>query len=280
MPDPDDWIAALRARGYSAAYSPLKPRGGDDLGDANVARFRAAAEKADIRIAEVGAWSNPLSADAEEAKAAIRLCQTGLDLADRIGALCCVNIAGSRNPERWDGPHDTNFSVDTFERIVETTREIIDAVRPKRAVYSLEPMPWIFPSTPDEYRALLKAIDRPGMGVHLDVINMIDSPRKVYDTASLIRECFDKLGPYIQSCHIKDISLSAELTVHLAECRPGLGVFDHRTLLREADRLGRDFPIMLEHLPADQYAPAADFIRGLADEIGVEILTPADSSSD
>ncbi len=65
----------------------------------------------------------------------------------------------SRNPAKWDGPHPDNFSRDTFDLIVQSTREIIDAVKPQRTFYALETMPWIFPSSPDEYLELIKAID-------------------------------------------------------------------------------------------------------------------------
>ena len=138
--DPDAWITALKASGYRAAYSPLKP----EADDATVADYAAAAAKADILIAEVSAWSNPLDPEPAKAKAAIELCQKAPDLAERLGALCCVNIAGSRNPNKWDGPHPDNFSLDTFDAIVETNRAIIDAVKPNRTTYTLETMPWIF----------------------------------------------------------------------------------------------------------------------------------------
>ena len=52
-------------------------------------------------------------------------------------------------------------------------REIIDTARPKRTKFSIESMPWMIPSSPDEYLRLLEAVDRPEFGVHLDAVNMI-----------------------------------------------------------------------------------------------------------
>src|SRR5438270_8376181 len=126
--DPDQWIAALRRHGYTAAYCPV-----DSTADAaTVQAYAEAARAAHIVIAEVGAWSNPLSADAETRRAALAKCYAQLDLADRIGARCCVNIAGSRGPQ-WDGPHPDNFTEETFDLIVETVRTIVGAVKPRRA---------------------------------------------------------------------------------------------------------------------------------------------------
>ena len=254
---PAGWVEAVKRAGYAAASLPLP----HDSDDASINAYLSAAAKADILIGEVGAWSNPIDPDPTKAGEALLKCQSHLAWAERIGARCCVNIAGSRHPEKWDGPHPDNFSRDTFDFIVQTTRVIIDAVKPKRTVYSLETMPWIFPSSPDEYLDLIKAIDRPGFAVHLDPVNMINTPARAYRSGDFIRECFAKLGPYIRSCHAKDIVLREKLTVHLDECRPGTGMLDYDTFLRELARLDPDTVIALEHLPPEEYPGAAQFIR-------------------
>ena len=162
---PDLWIAALRAAGYRAAYCPLTAT----ASEADVQAYVRAAAEADIVIAEVGAWSNPISPEPSERAAALEKCKAQLDLAERVGARCCVNIAGSRAAQ-WDGPHTANLDQETFEMIVASVRAIIDAVKPVRTVYALETMQWIFPDSPDNYLRLITAIDRPQFGVHLDPV--------------------------------------------------------------------------------------------------------------
>lgn len=260
--DPDAWIAALQARGYRAAYCPVKA--GDPASE--IAGFAAAAHRADIVIAEVGAWSNPMSRNEAQRHHAIAYCQGQLALADEIGARCCVNISGSRG-ERWDGPHPNNLILQTFDLIVDTTQAIIDAVKPKRTFYTLETMPWMSPDSPDSYLRLVHAIDRPAFAVHLDPGNLISSPRLYFENPALIRECFAKLGPWIKSCHAKDVVLRDTLTVHLDEVQPGLGGLDYAVFLRELSRLDPDTPLMLEHLPAEaDYAAAARHIRSVAQQ--------------
>lgn len=262
---PDSWIAALQRERYGAAYCPV----GADADAATIRAYVKAAEQADIVIAEVGAWSNPLSLDEATRKAALKTCQTQLALADEIGARCCVNIAGTRG-EPWDGPHPSNLTDETFTLIVESVRTIIDAVKPRRTYYTLEPMPWMYPDSADSYLRLLAAIDRPHFGVHVDMVNVINSPQCYFENAALIREWFTKLGPHIKSCHAKDTLLATRLTTHLDEVRPGLGYLDYRTLLRELDKLDPDTPLMIEHLHAeDDYRLSAAYIRGVADEIGL-----------
>jgi len=265
---PEAWIRELKSRGYSAAYSPLELSANDQT----VAAYVKAAADANIVIAEVGGWSNPMDPDPGKAKAALTRSQQALDLAERMGANCCVNIVGSLRGDKWDAPHPDSFTAETFERVVDTTRAIIDAVKPERTFYTLETMPWMLPSTIDEYLRLMRAIDRPGLAVHLDPVNMINSPDKAYSNGALMRECFEKLGPYVKSCHAKDIVLTDELTVHLSEVRPGLGVLEYAVFIEEVEKLGVDSPMMLEHLPADQYLPAAQHVRKIAGEAGVRIV--------
>lgn len=94
--DPAAWVQAHKDWGYSAAYCPVDADAPAEL----IKVFEIEAAKNNLIIAEVGAWSNPISPNDDEKKKAIDYCCQQLDLADRIGANCCVNIAGSRNPEQ------------------------------------------------------------------------------------------------------------------------------------------------------------------------------------
>jgi len=262
--DPAGWVAALKKLGYSAAYCPVGAEAGDDV----VKAYEQAAKDANIIIAEVGAWSNPISPDEKTRKEAQEKCRSQLHLADRIGARCCVNIAGSRG-EQWDGPSAKNFTDETFDMIVETTRAIIDDVKPTRTYFTLETMPWAYPDSADSYLSLFKAIDRKQFAVHLDPVNIVCSPQRYFGSGDLIRECFAKLGPYIKSCHGKDILLQLKLTTHLDEVRPGLGGLDYETFLRELSKRP-DVPLMLEHLPnAEEYRLAAEYVRSVGKKVGV-----------
>ena len=262
--DPDGWARAVRKLGYSTAYCPIGAEAADDV----VRAYERAAQKADIIIAEVGAWSNPISPDDEKRKAALEKCRLQLALADRIGARCCVNITGSRGTQ-WDGPAAENFTEETFEMIVETTRGIIDDVKPTRTWFTLETMPWAYPDSADSYVRLIRAIDRDRFAAHLDPVNLVCSPQRYYANGKLIAECFEKLGPHIKSCHAKDIYLHPKLMTHLDEVRPGQGELDYATFLRELNKLP-GVPLMLEHLPnAEEYRQAAEHIRSVGRGLGL-----------
>lgn len=262
--DPQEWVKAVRAKGFSASYCPVT----EDDDETTVKAFEKAAANVNILISEVGAWSNPISKNEKERKEALLKCKKALALADLIGAGCCVNISGSRG-EQWDGPDQENLTKETFDIIVQTTREIIDEVKPVRTFFTLETMPWAYPDSPDSYLELIKAIDRKQMAVHLDPVNMINSPSRYYNNGEFIKECFRKLGRFIKNCHAKDISLSGKLTVHLDEVLLGTGALDYRTFLTELSRLN-NVPLMLEHLKnEDEYDRAAANVRRIGASAGI-----------
>lgn len=263
---PDQWIEALKGRAYRAAYCPVQP-GTDQV---TIKAYEKAAQDNDIVISEVGAWSNPISVHADEAAKAIEKCIGALDLADEIGANCCVNVSGSRNPEYWAGPHKDNLTRDTFDLVVETTRKIIDAVKPTHTFFALEAMPWSFPDSAETYLELIQAINRKAFAVHLDPVNMIRSPREYYNNGALIKEIFATLGPHIRSCHAKDITLREDNYIpQLDEVRAGLGNLNYSVYLKELSGL-KDIPLMLEHLNTDEeYKKAAEYIRDVGKSIEV-----------
>src|SRR5205823_2014761 len=114
---------------------------------------------------------------------------------------------------------------------------------------------------------------RKHFAAHLDPVNWVCSPWQYFHNGDLIRECFRTLGPYIKSCHAKDITLASKLTVHLDEVRPGLGRLDYATLLREISQLNSDTPLMLEHLKeAEEYRVAAEYVRKVAREEGIALV--------
>jgi len=247
------------------------PREAEDTARTREIEKAFAAE--DVVIAEVGAWRNMLDPDPEKRRANLNYVTAHLALAEAVGARCAVDIAGSYNPDVWYGPHPKNFSREFFDATVENCRKVIDQVKPRRAKFAIEMMGWALPSNPDEYERLLKAVDRRAFAVHLDVCNIINSPVRFYYNADVIRECFQKLGRWIVSCHAKDLKWEIEMNVHFREVIPGTGQIDYRTYLTELAKLPADVPLMLEHLKgAGQYAQGAGYIRKVARQAGVSLL--------
>lgn len=264
--DPRELAREHRRLGYSAAYCPNAKA--EDTSRLREIEKAFAAEN--VIISEVGAWKNMLDPDSAKRKENIDYVISRMALAEGVGARCCVDIAGSFNPDVWYGPHPKNLSKEFLDATVENCRRVIDAIKPKRSKFTIEMMGWNIPDNPDSYLKLIRAVDRPAFGVHMDVCNGINSPVKFYRSGEYITECFQKLGKWIVSCHAKDLKWVVELNVHFLEVVPGRGEVDYRAYLRELAKLPVDAPLMLEHLKtAGEYEEGKKYIQKTAAELGL-----------
>jgi sugar phosphate isomerase/epimerase len=256
--DPGALAREHRRLGYSAAYVPqVKLSDG-----AHIRAIEKAFAAQKVIIAEVGAWKNMLEPDAFTRRENLAYVTERCALAEAVGARCCVDIAGTYNPEVWYGPHPKNLSREFFDATVANCRHVIDSVKPKRTKFTIEMMGWSIPDGPDSYLKLIRAVDRPAFGVHMDVCNGVNSPRRFYENSAFIGECFSVLGPWITSCHAKDLAWITELNVHFQEVVPGKGQIDYGRYLLELSRLPGHVPLMLEHLKTpEEYQAGANYIR-------------------
>ncbi len=267
---PEEWEKLLvrsRFRAVTAPFNMFTPRKETEA-------FCAACERHGVVIAEIGVWKNCFDPDPAAAAEALRYAEGQLALADELGITCCVNIAGTESSAGWDAADPSNYTDETYERIVSCVRGILDRVEPKRAFYCLEPMPWMIPDSPEVYLQLIRDVDRPQFGVHRDFRNMINSPRRYLAAGKFIEECFTTLGPMIKSTHIKDSRMHpTNLTALLEECSPGEGTLDFGEILKILDReLPADAPVLLEHMTTfEEYEKAYRYLAAVAAENGISI---------
>lgn len=265
--DPGEWYQLVEELGYRAVLTPVDYKASQAEKEAYLECIR----EHDLVIGEVGVWCSPLSPNDKERAANIEYCKNQLALAEELKANCCVNVAGSRG-ERWDGFCADNYREDTYTLIVDTVREIIDAVKPVHTSYTLEPMPWMVPSSPEEYLKLIRDVDRKGFGVHLDFTNMINCPERFVHRDRFIEECFTKLAPYIKSVHGKDVVMENVFPCVIREVMPGKGCVDYQKVVRLCESLGTDMTLFVEHLPDhESYKEAAAYVRKQAVSAGVAL---------
>ena len=255
---PEEWASKHKALGLEAVVFPVSCDDGEDA----VMAYKKAADEAGLTIAEVGIWRNTLAADPEERKHWMDYAIRQLRMADAIGAACCVNVVGTPYGPRWDGGYRDNFSPELWDMAVNMIRQIIDAARPKHTKFCIESMPWMIPSSPDEYLRLIEDVDRAEFGTHLDVVNMITTPRRYFYNDEFLEECFRKLHGTIVSCHLKDIMLKQEYTFQLQECACGKGTLDIELYTQLATAENPHMPMIIEHLTTDEeYVASVRYIR-------------------
>ena len=255
---PEEWAAKHKALGLETVNFPVTCDDGEDVFMA----YKKAADEVGLTIAEVGVWRNTLAADSVERQQWIDYAVRQLRMADAIGATCCVNVVGTPYGSRWDGGYRENFSRELWDMAVKMIRLIIDTARPKYTKFSIESMPWMIPSSPDEYLHLIEDVDRTEFGTHLDVVNMITTPQRYFYNDEFLRECFEKLHGTIVSCHLKDILLKPEYTFQLQECACGEGTLDINLYAQLANAENPNMPMIIEHLTTDkEYVASVQYVR-------------------
>lgn len=252
---PEEWAVKLKGLGCRAVVFPVDYTAPENT----IADYVSAAHKQDLMIAEVGVWNNVFAVDPTERRRAREKAVGQLRLADEIGAKCCVNVAGTYGGPLWAGGYKENYSKECWDLIVSYTRGLIDEVKPVRTKYCIEQMPWMYPTSPEECLEMLREVEREAFGIHLDVVNMINTPRRYFFSDDFLQECFDKLGKLICSCHLKDIKLKDEFTFQLEETYCGNGILNIEKYISLIDQYNPETPVIIEHLSTDE-----EYISSLA----------------
>lgn len=257
---PREWAEKQVSLGCRSVVFPVDSAAPDNL----IADYADEARAHDLRIAEVGIWRNVFSLDESEREEARQRALAQLRLADEIGADCAVNVAGTWGGPIWDGGYPENYGKDAWNAIVWYIRDLIDTVKPKHTTYSIEAMPWMYPTGPDEYLRMMRDVDRAEFSCHLDVVNMINCPERYFFSGDFLEEVFDKLGDYVRSCHLKDIRLREELTFQLQEVACGEGTLDIGKYISLAHKCDPDMPMIIEHLETDEeYERSLSYVKDI-----------------
>jgi sugar phosphate isomerase/epimerase len=268
--DPVELARAHRQKGFTAAYAPQI-----DLADTTrIQAFRRAFEQEGVMFAEVGYWDNLLDLAPVTRVANRRKMVEALALAEELGARCAVNIFGSYCHGNGNSVHvPENFSAEAFDSAVEMARYFIDAVKPKRAFFTYEIFPFSVVDSPAEIARLVKAVDRRQFGVHLDLVNLVNSPRAYWTSGEIMRECVRLFGDRIVAAHGKDVRMKEPaISVILEEVVAGEGRLDIASFVSELHRLPNEIPLMLEHLASEaEYDRAAAHYRAVAASNGIVI---------
>lgn len=254
---PEEWAKKHVALGLKCVNFPVDYTSGRE----KYIAYKNEAGKNGLTIAEVGVWRNTLARDLKEREKWMDYAVNQLKMADEIGAICCVNVAGTPHGPRWDGGYRENFCKETWDATVRMVQEIIDTAKPKFTKYSLESMPWMIPTSPQEYAKLINDINRKEFAAHLDVVNMITNPQRYFFNDDFLRECFDVLKGQILSCHLKDIKLKEDFTFQLQECACGEGSLNLELFAELATRENENMPMIIEHLTTDtEYVNSVEYV--------------------
>jgi sugar phosphate isomerase/epimerase len=176
---------------------------------------------------------------------------------------------GGLNPRGHWYAHPDNHLPQTFERLVDSLRQVCAVATAEGMVVAIEGHVLSMLDTPRRVRDLLDAVGSPALKFNTDPVNFYGSVRDVHDTRPILNELFDLLGKDTVAAHFKDLALKDELVLHISEVVIGQGTLDYDLFLR---RMQAECPHaygLIEHLPDDKIPSARAGLMSAADKAGI-----------
>jgi len=261
---------AVRAAGFLGAAiiigQPL------DADPADLRRVKTALDEAGLEAAQTNGWYEVL-VHPDEATRAQGI--AGAQALVRIGrVLNAHNVyirPGSINPHGPWFAHPDNHTPQTFDRLVDSLRQVAATAQAEGLPLALEGHVLSPLDTPERVRAVLDAVGSPALQFNLDAVNFIGSVAAVHDTRPTIERLFELLGPDIAAVHIKDCALEDDLVLHIHEVMLGAGTLDQGLILQRLQAVRPDVYVLIEHLPDDRIPEARAVYWQVAQAAGVPL---------
>ncbi len=107
------------------------------------------------------------------------------------------------------------------------------------------------PFSPKDYFQMIEDIERDRFAVHMDIVNMINTPEKYLFNKEFTDKAFEMLGKYIKSCHIKDVVMQTS-TVNM-QFAPWKKAFTYTVRYNRRKRLQKLADYAMRSKKADAY---------------------------
>jgi sugar phosphate isomerase/epimerase len=242
-----------------------------DMPDSELSELLAALKTYDVVVFEVGSYTNMIHPDSAVRQVNLAKLTRSIEAADMLGCPMVGTISGSCDPVNFFNVHPDNWTLKTWNLLVESAKQVLRDTAGMKAALGMEAQVTTNIDGPASHKKLMEDVGDPRCAVNLDPVNMI-SLKNYYHTTELLEECFDTLGENILGCHAKDSFIfPATQTVHIQELAPGNGVMDYETYLALLSRMEWPRTLLPEHAAREDLDAGARYIREVAARIGVTI---------
>jgi sugar phosphate isomerase/epimerase len=178
---------------------------------------------------------------------------------------------GSLNPNgHWWG-HPDNHSRETFDRLVDSVRQVCRVAEAEGVKVAIEGHVLTVLDTPSRVRELFDAVDSPALRFNLDPVNFIGTLRDVHNTSCVINELFDLLSLHVIAAHAKDCALAEAFVMQIHEVVIGTGTMNYELFLRRFMETCPEQDFIIEHLPEDKIPLARENLLRIAERLNIAL---------
>ena len=163
---------------------------------------------------------------------------------------------GSINPNGPWLPHPDNHTDVVFERLVNSTKDIISEAEKEGVKLSLEGG-YVSPIySAKRTKDFIEAVGSKNLGFNQDPVNFISNLKQAYNTKEFLEDFFTLLGDYTLGAHLKDFKVIDTLLLRFEEEYLGYGMMDQVYFLKRMQEICPDAHILVEHIPRDKFEPS------------------------
>ena len=269
----NEGLTEMVKRIREGGYTGVKADRGNwvSIKDSELRELKTALKKYDVAVFEIGRYPSMVHPVESIRQKNLKILASQVELADKLDCPQTGTISGGRDPKYVINVHPDNWTKETWKILVDSIKQVLRDTAGMKAAIGMEAVMTSTVNCPKSHRKLIDDVGDPRCAVNLDPFNMVCFSN-YYHTTELINECFDLLGESILGCHAKDnYILPDKQTVNVVEVCSGRGIFDYENYLVRLSRMKWARTLLPEHIPADQYPEAYDFIRKTAAKVGVKI---------
>jgi sugar phosphate isomerase/epimerase len=211
-----------------------------------------------IAIAAAGGYYNVVSPDPAVRKRGEGRMEAFFANWKRLGCSVISTATGSFNPQSEWAISPKNATEEGYADCRKAIERLARLAEKAGAVVSVEPYWQNVIDSIDRTERLFRDVNSPALKLVMDPCNYFqkeDLPKM----QPMLEEMFKRLGDRIVLAHAKDVKAAGSGTDLPAA---GRGAMDYPLFLRLLGRLGRDMPLILEHLDLNDMVRSRDFVRG------------------
>ena len=238
-----------------------------------IRELKTALETYDVTFFDMHTYTNNIHPDPEQRKKNHRYVIEQCEAAERVGCPMVTTHTGTCSTVHPISPHKDNWTLESWNESVSVIKQLLKDTSGMNVVFGIEAVNMTASNNPRAHRQLIDEVADPRLKICLDPVNMMHLG-VYYRNTELLNECFELLGEHIIAGHAKDTwVLPDKMSAYITEPAPGKGILDYKTYLVRLSRLSTPRPLLIEHIPNEQYPEAKKYIEDTAASVGVKIYS-------
>ena len=239
--------------------------------EADISKIKQSFVKSDLKIGQTnGRYGGGLvSEDESERKKTIKFMKRMCNLTAKLGSSETYLRPGSLNQSGAWLPHPENHSTKTFDRLVDSTKQICLVAQNEGIKISVEGGTVSPLYSAQKVKDFIDAVGSKTLGFNFDPVNFISSLKQAYDTKKFMSEFFELLKNNILGAHMKDFKVIESLLIHFEETEIGLGQIDHLYYLEMMEKVCPNGDILIEHIPSEKFKSAYEKVNAYSERLKI-----------